>query len=196
MNIAFFDFDGTITTHDSLIGFIRFVFGDIKFLAGLAILSPMLMLYKLKLIPNYQAKQMMLSYFFKGMHQKQFENTAYNYSINEIPKIVRSQAMEKIKWHQDQGDHIVVVSASIECWLKAWCAENSFDLIATILKFENEIITGKLLTKNCYGIEKVNRIKDKYDLQQYDSIFAYGDSQGDTEMLQLATISYYKYFNN
>ena len=42
--IAFFDFDGTITTDDSLLKFIRFVVGDRRFLLGLVVLSPMLVL--------------------------------------------------------------------------------------------------------------------------------------------------------
>lgn len=57
--LALFDFDGTITTDDSLIKFIRFVVGDAKTLWGMLLLSPMLIIYKLKLISNYKAKQMM-----------------------------------------------------------------------------------------------------------------------------------------
>ena len=64
MQLCLFDFDGTITTEDSLIKFIRFVVGDVKTLWGMIILSPMLITYKLKLIPNYKAKQWMLSCFF------------------------------------------------------------------------------------------------------------------------------------
>ncbi len=69
--IALFDFDGTITTDDSLIKLIRFVVGDVKTIWGMLLLSLMLITYKLKLIPNYKAKQWMLSYFFKGMNEQQ-----------------------------------------------------------------------------------------------------------------------------
>ncbi len=72
MIITLFDFDGTITTDDSLIKFIRFVVGDVKTAWGMILLSPMLIIYKLKLIPNYKAKQIMLSYFFKGMDEQLF----------------------------------------------------------------------------------------------------------------------------
>ncbi len=70
--IALFDFDGTITTADSLIKFIRHAKGDMQTTLGMLLLSPMLIVYKLKLIPNYKAKQMMLSYFFKSMSEEQF----------------------------------------------------------------------------------------------------------------------------
>ena len=78
MKLAIFDFDGTITTDDSLIKFIRFVIGDAKTLWGMILLSPMLITYKLKFIPNYKAKQIMLSYFFKGMDEQQFQKFAEN----------------------------------------------------------------------------------------------------------------------
>ncbi len=37
--LALFDFDGTITTDDSLIKFIRFVVDDTKFMWGMTLLS-------------------------------------------------------------------------------------------------------------------------------------------------------------
>ncbi len=194
MNIAFFDFDGTITTDDSLLKFIRFVVGDMKFIMGLCVLSPMLVIYKLKLIPNYMAKQMMLSYFFKGMAEKDFMAVASKYSLEHIDTIVRSLAREKIRWHQERGDKVVVVSASLECWLKPWCERNSLELIATRLEIKDDKVSGQLLSKNCYGIEKSNRIQQNYSLDEYETIYAYGDSRGDKEMLDLAHKKYYKPF--
>jgi len=173
-NIAFFDFDGTITKKDSLIDFLKYYHGNFYFFVGLFILSPILILYKMKLLKNDIAKELMLSYFFKNIYIDIFKKKAYNYSINNINKIIRDEAIQKIKWHKKRNDTIVVVSASIECWIKPWCEINGISF------------TGKFLTNNCYGIEKENRIKDKYNLSDYDCIYAYGDSKGDYEMLQLA----------
>ena len=194
MKLTLFDFDGTITTDDSLIKFIRFVVGDAKTLWGMILLSPMLIVYKLKLIPNYKAKQYMLSYFFKGMDEENFMQVANEYSLKHIGTILRPKAMEKIAWHKEQGHKIVIISASIECWLKPWCDKNDLDLIATKLEIQDGIVTGKFLTKNCYGIEKVNRVNESYDLSEYDHIYAYGDSRGDRELLELADESFYKPF--
>lgn len=194
--IAFFDFDGTITTDDSLLKFIRFVVGDRRFLLGLVVLSPMLVLYKLKLIPNYKAKQYMLSWFFKGMSKDAFLKVANEYSLVHIDKIVRQKAIEKINWHKNQGHKVVVVSASIECWLRPWCEKNGLELIATKLEIKDDIVTGKLLSKNCYGIEKVNRIKELYDLENFDYIYAYGDSDGDKQILEISHEKFYKPFRD
>jgi HAD superfamily phosphoserine phosphatase-like hydrolase len=88
----------------------------------------------------------------------------------------------------------VVVSASVECWLGPWCDKNGLDLIGTQLEIKDNRVTGKLLSKNCYGKEKVNRIRERYDLNSFDFIYAYGDSRGDDEMLELAQEKYYKPF--
>ncbi len=194
--IAFFDFDGTITTADSLIKFIRYAKGDVQTIFGMLLLSPMLIVYKLKLIPNYKAKQMMLSYFFKGMSEDQFKKIAKEYSLNHIKTILRPKAMERIEWHKEQGHEIVIVSASIECWLKPWCDQNELTLIGTKMKMEDSKVTGTFLSKNCYGIEKENRVKELYDLNDYSYIYAYGDSSGDKELLALSDESFYKPFRN
>jgi len=194
MKLALFDFDGTITTKDSFIEFIRHTHGSSKIILGVAILSPILITYKLKLLPNYIAKEKVLSYFFKGMTEAQFKKVAQNYSLKNIDLILQPKAMQRIAWHKKQNHKIVVVSASIECWLKPWCDKNGLDLIATKLEIKNGIVTGKLLTKNCYGIEKVNRVKNSYNLKNYKYIYAYGDSRGDEELLELADEKHYQIF--
>lgn len=192
--IILIDFDGTITKNDSFLRFIHFAVGDIKFSIGLILLSPILILYKLKLIPNYIAKQKMISYFFKGYSEDNFRKIANEYSLNYIDKILRPKAMERIEWHKKQGHKIVVISASIDYWLRSWCDKNNLELIATQLEIKNNIITGNLLTKNCYGVEKINRIKELYNLDNFEYIYAYGDSSGDKEMLDIADESFYKPF--
>jgi HAD superfamily hydrolase (TIGR01490 family) len=119
---------------------------------------------------------------------------AFHYSISQIDYIVRPKAIDRLCWHTEQGHKVVIVSASIECWLAPWCKKNGFELLATKLEVKNGVVTGNLLGSNCFGIEKVNRIKDKYDLSQFNYIYAYGDSKGDIQMLDLANESFYKPF--
>ena len=99
MKISFFDFDGTITKKDSLFHFVKYSVGSFKYYFGLFILSPNLILFKLNLIPNHVAKQKLISYYFKGWNSISFIEIAHKYSIEEIDKIVRPVALEKLKWH-------------------------------------------------------------------------------------------------
>lgn len=192
--IAFFDFDGTITTKDTFIEFIRYAKGNLKFLIGFAWLSPMLVLFKLGIIPNYRAKEYVLTWFFGGMNKEDFSAVAREYAQNCIDKIVRPEALRRIQWHQQQGNEVVIVSASIHEWIIPWSQKYNLVLISSEIEYKHHKITGKLSTPNCYGAEKVRRIKMAYDLSKFDYIYAYGDSSGDKEMLALADEKYYRRF--
>lgn len=193
--IALFDFDGTITNRDSLFDFIHFVVGTKKFILGFIILFPTLLSFKFNFIKNHEAKQKVLTYFFKGMLDKDFKNFGDKYCNTKLKKILNKKALNKIIWHKKNDHEIVIVSASIEDWLIKWSSENDLKLIATRLEKINGIVTGNFSTKNCYGVEKVHRIKKSFNLDDYDYIYAYGDSKGDKEMLDIATHKYFKYFN-
>ena len=64
--IAFFDFDGTITTHDTLLEFIRFCKGSAGLYAGFLCKSPWIVAHKAKIISNQSAKEQVLRFFFRG----------------------------------------------------------------------------------------------------------------------------------
>jgi len=83
-SIVLLDFYGIITTDESLIKFIRYAVGDLKTAWGMILLSPMLIIYKLKFIPNYKAKQYMLSYFFKDMSEEKLMQVANEYFLKHI----------------------------------------------------------------------------------------------------------------
>ena len=154
----------------------------------------MLVAYVLKFVPNHRAKEKMLAHFFKDWDADHFKKIANQYSLQEIDKIIRPGALDKISWHLQQGHQVVIVSASIECWLKAWCKKQNVELISTRLEIKDGKLTGKFSTRNCHGPEKARRIKELYDLKQYDHVYAYGDSNGDKELLELADSRFYKPF--
>jgi HAD superfamily hydrolase (TIGR01490 family) len=174
--------------------FIQHAVGRAAYWSGLLRLSPMLSAYAFKIIPNNIAKEQLISNFFAGWNAEHFQEIADQYALSRIDSIVRLEAVERMRQHQAQGDKVVVVSASMENWLKKWCEQHCLDLIATQLEVRDGRLTGKFATKNCYGMEKVNRIKEQYDLALYNVIYAYGDSRGDKEMLEIATVRHYREF--
>ena len=194
MRIAFFDFDGTITKQDTLIKFIRFFVGDMRFIVGILVLLPKFIAYKFNLVSNQYIKENITKYFFSNIDVAEFKTKAERFSLNNIDILVRKNALKRIKWHQKNGHKVVIVSASIDYWLKPWCDKNHIDLIATKLEIKDNKITGRLDNKNCFGGEKVRRIMGKYRLSDYDYIYAYGDSRGDYEMLQISSEKSYKPF--
>jgi len=193
--LAVFDFDGTITRKDSLLEFIKFYRGRYGFYCGLVLLSPILLLYVVKIIPNWRAKEIVLSYFFRNEKDEIFSHKCKMFAENILPSLVKSSALQAIQKHQSNGDRIVVVSASSEHWLAYWCEEHGLELIGTQLEVIDKRITGKIKGANCYGEEKKNRLEAYLDLQEYTEIYVYGDSNGDKDILALATHPHFRYFH-
>jgi phosphatidylglycerophosphatase C len=194
-SLALFDFDGTITKKDTFIEFIKFTHGSVKFWAGILVLSPMLSLYALKFIKNEKAKTIMFNYFFKGWEHKRLMQAGEEFCKIKLPFMLRKEALSKIKEHQSNGDRIVLITASIKEWVMPWCKTMEIEIISTEIEVINNTITGQLSSANCYGPEKVNRLKKLLSMDDYSTIYAYGDSKGDREMLALSQHPHFKPFN-
>jgi HAD superfamily hydrolase (TIGR01490 family) len=194
--IALFDFDGTLTRNDSLTAFLKFYAGTRNYYWGIIILSPIIAGYKLNWIKNDVAKSLVLKYFLEGKTIEELEKKSEQFVSEIIPTLLRPEAIEKFTWHQQQGHRIIVVSASPELWIKPWCQKKNVEFIATKLATEKQLFTGEFLTPNCYGKEKLRRILLHIPqlLNQYSEIYVYGDSQGDNELLSLATHPFYRTF--
>lgn len=192
--IAFFDFDGTITSKDTLLEFIKFTKGKSRFYWGMLICSPFLIAFKLKLITNQRAKERVLRFFYSGMHAEAFDAQGVSFVKERLPALIRSKAHKEIQLLQEKGIEVVVVSASPENWIKPWAKNQHIVVLASKMEVRKELLTGKLQGNNCHGIEKIRRIEEAYLLSDYHRIYAYGDSSGDKAMLARATIRFYKPF--
>jgi HAD superfamily hydrolase (TIGR01490 family) len=192
--IAFFDFDGTITTKDSLLEIIKFQKGKAAFYYGFLLHLHWLIANKLKLIPNDMLKQKVLTYFFAGIPELVFQEKCDLFTDQKLPGIIRPGALTEIDMLRKDRFEIVVVSASAGNWIRKWSNRLSLELVATRLEVKNGLITGKIEGKNCNGNQKVDCIKDRWDLTDYEEVYVYGDSPGDKPMMTLATKSFYQPF--
>lgn len=192
--IAFFDFDGTITTKDSFLEFIKFSKGSFAFWKGFLLLSPYLVALKAGLLSNQKAKERVLRYYYRDMTLEAFNIKCREFSQAIIPKLLRPKALERIQWHKANDMEVVLVSASPENWLKDWCAQMDIQLIGTKLELQADRITGNISGHNCHGDEKVRRIKEQYNLSDYQAVYAYGDTSGDRPMLALAQFPFMRAF--
>jgi len=161
---------------------------------GLIVLSPILLLYKVRIIKNWKAKERVLTYFFKNEPFKEFCLKSTEFSIKIIPDLVKPEAIQSIIQHIGKGDRVIVISASFENWLVDWCKTMKLELIGSKIEVRNGLITGKIEGRNCYGTEKVIRLKQYLDISQFSEIYAYGDSKGDLPLLELANHRFYQSF--
>jgi len=194
--IAFFDFDGTITSRDTLLAFIAFVHGRTSLLNGFFRNGHFLIAYRLKIISNQQAKEKILEHFFRGMTLSKFQEECDRFALEILPGLIRPAALAEINRLKKEAVTVVVVSASPENWIRSWANVLNVELIASQLEIKEGKLTGKILGKNCHGQEKVRRIMEKHAIKEYDRIYAYGDTSGDKPMLSLASAAFYKPFRN
>ncbi|MCH3969975.1 MAG: HAD-IB family phosphatase [Prevotella sp.] len=190
-----FDFDGTLTRKDTLIEFIRYSKGDFQLLIGLLIYSPLLVLMKCHLYPNWKVKQKFFTFYYKGMSAEKFNQNCQAFA-HDRSNLLRKQAVLKLHEALYRGCQVLVVSASPDLWVRPFVG-NGPVVIGTQLEVIDGRITGRFKTKNCYGPEKVNRIKAvlKGPREDYE-IFAFGDSRGDREMLNFADQGFFKPFRD
>lgn len=91
-----FDFDGTLTTKDTLLEFIRFAKGNVGLAVGFLYYSPLIILMKLHLYPNWKVKQKVFAWFFKGMAIGDFERLCLVFS-QQSRQLILPAGMKMIK---------------------------------------------------------------------------------------------------
>ncbi len=193
--LALFDFDGTITSKDSLLEFIKYTSGKFGFLLVMGLFSPVIFYYVFIKKDGEIAKRKVLAFLFRGKTKDELDQLGVSFAAEVIPEILLPRAIKEIKNHKSKGDRVIVISASLESWLRPWAESMDLELICTQMEFSQEKFTGRFATPNCNGEEKVNRIKAYLNVDEFSPVFAYGNSSGDKPMLALADHGFYKHFN-
>lgn len=188
----FSDFDGTLTTTDSMMSIIIYQRGKLGLILALLRILPWLILMFMGKYSNQRTKERLLHGCFGRMTEDEFNAFCQKFADSHR-HILRKSLYDKLVEAQHNGDEIVVVTASPENWVSRLVPE--FKVLGTKMEF-NPCFSGKFLTPNCYAQEKVNRILEAYPELRTNRkdihIIAFGDSRGDKEMLEFADEQYYK----
>ena len=193
MNLALFDFDGTITVEGTWRPFMRFGVRRARLFAGNVLLAPVIVGYRLGAVSASRGRQMAVRLGFQGEDAATVRKLGSEFATTVINGMLRPHAIERIDWHRSQGDDVVIVSASLDVYLGPWCQHRSLEYICTTLEERDGKLTGRYLHGDCCGAEKVRRVCQRYELSRYDVVYACGDSGEDREMLGLASRKYYRW---
>jgi phosphatidylglycerophosphatase C len=184
--VAAFDFDGTLTTSDSLSGFLARAVGRPRLAGTLAARGPAMAWAYAARGGRDAAKAALLAPLLRGRPLAALEEVGTRYADELVPRI-RPGMASRVAWHRDQGHRLVIVSASLEVYLEPVGRRLGFDaVLATALEVDGEgRLTGRLRGLNCRGEEKAARLRQWLDGGPAE-IWAYGDSRGDRELLAMA----------
>lgn len=184
--VAVFDFDGTIIRGDSTTEFCREELGG-RILLALMRAAPCLAGYRLGLVDRQRLKESLLTPLLGGREEPEVRARAADWAARRLPGMVRPAAMERIRWHRSEGHRVVIASASLEILLYPWAAAAGVDdVLATRLQVQGGRLTGRIAGRNCYGPEKVVRLRALLGDVAGVDLYAYGDSRGDRELLAAA----------
>lgn len=176
MKLDVYDFDGTIYSGDSTIDFYLYCLKHNIFLIRfLPVQILYLIKYKLKLVEKLKFKEKFFS-FLKGIKDVDKEVELF---WNKNEKKIRYELIK------NSENTKYIISASPEFLLQNISKKiGDFKLIAS--KVDKK--TGNFIGKNCYGEEKVKRLKEKeknYEIENF-----YSDSETDKFLAELAINSY------
>ena len=193
MDLAIFDFDGTITIRGTYPDFMRFAVRRPRQLAGGILLSPLIVGYRGLLVSDRAMRTAMSRIGFWNEDPARLRKLGERYAREVLPDLVRPHALERIAWHKARGDRVVVVSASLDVYLEPWCRALDVDVICTQLETGDGRLTGRYLRGDCCGHAKATRIRERFALGDYGTIYAYGDSEEDRQMLEIADRMYFRW---
>jgi len=190
--IAAFDFDGTLTYHDSLLPFLRFMKKDIATTCHLITEIPAFIQYEMGLLSRQDIKERLLTDFLAGISYHFAFEKGKEFAKYKIPSLLKPNALKSLSWHRSQGHCCVLVSANIDLYLDPWAKITGFDHVICSCCEVNAggYLTGRLIGKNCWGPEKSRRLFEL--LGDQITLYAYGDSRGDKDLLSIADYSFYR----
>ena len=192
MNLALFDFDGTITTHETMSDFMQRAVSPWRRALGIPVFAPMLAGYKMGLVAGTTIRNAVTAFGFRGVPVAHVRAAGERFAAEYLPDVLRPEAMQRIAWHQARGDKVVLVSGGLDFYLAPWCKQHRLELICSTLETRGERLTGRYRGAQCVGEEKARRVRERFELAAYDQCHAYGDTHEDEAMLALAQRRWFK----
>jgi len=131
-------------------------------------------------------KARVLARLLAGWTAADVEAAAADYAAHVVAARLRPDTAGRVEWHRSQGHRLVVISASPQLYVEPIAHTLGFHAaLATRLEVVDGRLTGRIVGANVRGPEKVRRL-DEFVGGAAVTVWAYGDSSGDRELLARA----------
>jgi phosphatidylglycerophosphatase C len=130
---------------------------------------------------------------FRGRAEAEVNAMGERFAREVLPGVFRPHALERVAWHEARGDEVVVVSASLGAYLGPLCSRMGWQRISSELEAQHGVLTGRYLGSDCTGVVKASRVRERFPLDRYAEVYAYGDTHEDDELLALANHRYFRW---
>ena len=188
VTVAAFDVDNTLTVRDCVVPFMKSV-GGISRLSKVLLTDIGETFQSVRRRDRDSLKMKFVDGVFAGKDAREVESLGIQFASKVADKWLRSDVATRMRWHQEQGHVVILVSASLGAYLHPLGDLLEVDaVLCTELEEMDGLLTGKLVGQNCRGKEKASRVQkwcQDSGIATEDLVYAYGDSSGDTELLEL-----------
>lgn len=193
--LSVFDFDGTLTRHDSFVLFLRFAFGWRGFSRRMLKLTWPSLRYAMGANSRDELKAHLIHAFLAGVTVDWVQQTAEAFSRAFWHRLMRPSGLRAVEAEVTSGAVVTLCSASPALLLQSFADRLGVQLIGTELESINGVLTGRLRGSNCRCEHKVLRLQSVYGpLNQY-WLKAWGDTRGDYELLAAAQDAHWRHFH-
>ncbi len=180
--VVVFDFDGTLTSDDTFISFSRYALGDWRCAIGALRALPWLIGWKIGVVSSSKAKEKLFSKLYKGMSKAELMEISRKF----MPRY-KQESLDLLKIHQEKGDRVYIISASLDLWLNEIAKELGVRLICTNTTADNAgHLDGTFSSSNCHGEEKVKRLKEEENGDYYLTVYGNEPDGGDAGLYDVA----------
>jgi phosphatidylglycerophosphatase C len=186
VGLALFDFDGTLTTRDTIRPLGAFLVehahaGSRAKMAGLLLLLAGL---KGRALSNHVFKERFCDLLLRGQNEAHIEGLADDFANICFRSIVNPRLVYAMRAHQTAGDDVFILSSNFTFALMPWQRRwNATGIIATNAEIHAGRFTGRLNGRACEGRQKLTRALAQFGPARLRHATAYGDSRSDRHIM-------------
>lgn len=188
MDLALFDFDGTLTTRETFVDVLRACTPRWRIAAGRAVLAPCVLAYRAGRLSAGGMRAVASRVAFAGRDAAVVRARMRDAAFDVLPALECPAMIARLHAHRDRGDRVVVVSGNYEWLLAPWCDAHGVECLASRLEIRAGRLTGRYDGAQCAGTHKPERVHAHVDVGAFDRVHAYGDTAEDDALLALAHV--------
>jgi phosphatidylglycerophosphatase C len=183
--VAAFDVDGTLTVRDCVRPFLARAAGRRR-IAGAMLRRPLSTMVATARRDRDRFKEIVVGGSLRGRPVATVEAIGEQFAQYVLVNWLRPDVVKRLRWHQREQHHTVLVSASLGPYLRPLASRLGVDdVLCTDSEHDGLRYAGRLLGANCRAGEKLRRLEQWLDDRGWHDaeVWAYGNSAGDRELL-------------